>query len=177
MKTRYPLLALGILMLATSCYDGPRHRDMDVVGKKPVYASDLEWTTISVKPAQPAKSIGKIVTYNQYIFLVDNGIGVHVLNNANPATPVKQAFIAIPMCTDIAIKDNLLYANNGVDMVILNISNPIQAQLIQRMEGVYNKSSEHSPATYSGYFECVDESRGRLVGWTDTILHNPTCRK
>lgn len=176
MKTLYPL-GYVLLLFATACHDGPRHREIDVVGKKPVYADEIAWTTISVKPARAAQSIGKIVTYNQFIFLVDNGLGVHVINNADPANPQKMAFLSIPMCTDIAIKDNLLYANNGIDMVILNISNPTQAQLIQRMEGVYNKSSEHSPAVYTGYFECVDESRGRLIGWTDTLLHNPECRK
>ena len=33
------------------------------------------------------------------------------------------------------------------------------------------------PVDYHGYFECVDSSRGKVIGWKESILDNPQCRR
>ena len=38
---------------------------------------------------------GKIYVYQDYIFVNDKYKGIHVIDNSNPVTPVKIAFISI----------------------------------------------------------------------------------
>lgn len=177
MKTHYAILLTYVVFITSGCNDASKNGNLTIEGKKPVYSKDLQWTTIEVRPAEQAQHLGKIVTYNNYIFLVDINKGVHIVNNSTPSSPQKIAFLSIPLCTDIAIKNNYLYANNGADMIVMNIANPAQAQLEKRVENVYSNLTELSPAGYSGYFECVDETQGRVIGWIDTVLVNPKCRK
>ena len=60
---------------------------------------------------------GKIWVYNSYILLVEQYRGVHIINNTDPNNSVTEAFIRIDGCTDIAVNDGILFANNAVDMI------------------------------------------------------------
>jgi hypothetical protein len=31
------------------------------------------------------------------------------------------------------------------------------------------------PPLYNGYFECVDESKGAIIGWEDAVLDQAKC--
>lgn len=177
MKNSIVLIILFLAVIIQSCNDADKNGEFVSEGKMPVYSNQAQWTDVSVTNPQPANTIGKISVYNNYVYMVDIGRGIHVLNNSNPSSPAKVSFISIPLCTDIAIKNNRLFANNGVDMVVMNIANPAQPQVIKKVENVYSNSNEQSPPGYSGYFECVDNSKGRVIGWIDTILQTPQCRK
>ena len=77
---------------------------------------------VSVEEASAIEESGKIYTYQNLIFINDNLKGVHIIDNSNPENPVKKAFIRIPQNTDVAVKDDLLYANSGIDLVVFDIS-------------------------------------------------------
>jgi hypothetical protein len=177
MKALYPVLLIYVVFTASSCNDADKQENFTAPAKIPVYATDTAWTKVEITTARQAENIGKITTYNNYIYLVDLNKGIHIIDNSNPSSPAKISFISIPLCTDIAIKNNVLYANNGSDMIVLNIANPQQPQLLKRIERVYSNSNEQFPPGYDGYFECVDDSKGRVIGWIDTTLQNPKCRK
>src|SRR5699024_9834667 len=85
-----------------------------------------------------------------------------VIDNSDPANPSKIGFINIPGNKDIAVKDDLLYADAGSDLLVFDITNIQNPQLIATIKGVFKKASKRPP----GYpAERVDPSKGIVVGW------------
>ncbi len=60
---------------------------------------------------------GKIWVYNQFIFVIEQYRGIHVIDNTDAAAPKNLGFIQIDGCTDVAVKSGLIYANNAVDLI------------------------------------------------------------
>lgn len=77
---------------------------------------------------------GKILTYGNYLLISDNKQGIHVVNNSDPANPVKVSFINIPGNVDLNISQNILYADSYMDLLAIDISNPEQVMLAHREE-------------------------------------------
>src|SRR5689334_23116956 len=103
----------------------------------PVYKEKAEvYANIKSNAPQDIKSPGKIYVYGQYIFLNEIDRGVHIIDNSNPANPVRRAFINIPGNLDIAVKGNTLYADLYTDMVVVDISNPLQARFLRYVNNV-----------------------------------------
>jgi hypothetical protein len=50
--------------------------------------------------------------------------GIHIIDNANPQSPQRIAFIDIPGNLDMAVKGNMLYADLYTDFVTLDITDP-----------------------------------------------------
>lgn len=75
-------------------------------------------------PAQPMEQPGKIFIQGNWIFVNEMKKGIHVIDNSNPAHPVKKSFIAIPGNIDMYASGNYLYADLYCDLTTLDISNP-----------------------------------------------------
>jgi hypothetical protein len=63
--------------------------------------------------------------------------GVHIIDNSNPANPVKKGFIKILGNVDIEIKDNFLYADSYMDLVVFDISNLNAIKIEARLKNVF----------------------------------------
>jgi len=72
---------------------------------------------VQLREAREIEKPGKIWVYNQFIFVIEQYKGVHVIDNTDPANPMNVAFIQIDGCTDVAVKTGLIYANNAVDLI------------------------------------------------------------
>lgn len=83
---------------------------------------------------------GKLYVYGKYLFLNEINKGVHIIDNANPASPQNVAFINIPGNVDIAVKGNMLYADSYTDLVTIDISNPLQAKAVKFNENAFPPS-------------------------------------
>ena len=105
---------------------------------------------------------GKIYVFGQYLYINEKYEGIHVINNANPSSPQKIGFINIPGNVDLAIKNNILYADNGVDLVTVDISNPTQARLTQRNERVFPDNLIESP---DGFTTPMEDDKGIFSHW------------
>jgi len=122
----------------------------------------------SVKITEPVeiKQSGKIYTYNNYIFINDLNEGVLVVDNSN-YSPVKKNFIEIMGNTDVAVKDDILYANSGRDLVTFDISDINNIKILERLENVFEEYHPQVPeeALYTDYsgFNNGDEI---IVGYT-----------
>ena len=77
---------------------------------------------------------GKIYYRSPYIFVNERYKGVHVINNTNPAHPVKEGFILAPGCIDMAVKDHILYLDNAVDLVSFDLNSK---QVTKRIRNVF----------------------------------------
>ena len=106
---------------------------------------------------------GKIYIKGNYIFLNEIDKGIHVINNSNPAAPVKLAFIDIPGNVDIAEKENTLYADFYADLVTIDISNPQDVVVKKFVENIFPERR------YYGY---TAETGKVIVNWikkTETV--------
>lgn len=80
--------------------------------------TELESSVQSLPPQQIIKS-GKIYIKDNLMFINDVNKGFHVYNYSNPEMPVKIGFIQILGATDLAIRNNVVYINQAVDLVTL----------------------------------------------------------
>ncbi len=96
---------------------------------EPVYMS-YETLRASVKTTGPQtlKNTGKIYTKGNFLFVNEIDKGIHVIDNSNPAAPIVISFIEIPGCVDMAVSGNTLYADSYIDLVSIDISNPLSAR-------------------------------------------------
>ena len=72
-------------------------------------------------------SAGKLTAFGHYLFLSAPGLGIHVIDNSNPAVPKNVSFINIPGNNDMAIQGNTLYVDAYGDLVTFDISDPAHA--------------------------------------------------
>ncbi len=114
----------------------------------PVYKNKTDvWQNIKSSAPQPLQQTGKLFLMGQYIFINELNKGVHIIDNANPRSPKNISFIDIPGNIDIAVKDNILYADLHTDMVSVDISNPSNAVLKKVNKYVFPERDYYSGAT------------------------------
>ena len=77
---------------------------------------------------------GKIYYRAPYIYVNERYKGVHVINNTDPAHPVNEGFILAPGCIDMAVKGNILYLDNAVDLVSFDLDS---RQVTKRIRDVF----------------------------------------
>jgi hypothetical protein len=106
----------------------------------PVYLqmSDVRARTIVIEPGQELENPGKIYLYGDYLLINEPQEGIHILDNTNPASPVNLNFIPIQGNVDLAVNNNMLYADNYVDLLVFDISNIRSIKLVDRVKDVFN---------------------------------------
>ncbi|WP_297098884.1 hypothetical protein [Draconibacterium sp.] len=133
--------------IITQSKDYPVYLDMGEVGK------------IQVKAESPQESPFKIVSNDNYYFVGELLKGVHVYEK-NGESLSYQCFIECKYIKDFEIAGNLFYCNNLVDLVILDVSEPLQATLLHREENYFN----HFTSYKTGWNIPYEEGKGLIVG-------------
>ena len=102
----------------------------------PVFVSrtTLESSVKYIPGARDMIQTGKIYYRAPYIYINERYKGVHVINNANPSHPVQEGFILAPGCMDMAVKGNILYLDNSVDLVSFDLDS---RQVTHRIRDVF----------------------------------------
>jgi len=169
-------LALPLLIII-ACYScdlekGPDHEEE---GYKPVYIDKN--VAFLIEPSGPAilEDPGKMYLYNQFIYIVDKGTGVHIIDNTTPSNPKKLKFISIPGVHDAVVKNDILYVDNFTDLVSLDISDLSNITITKRVKNMYPLENQLYPEFATGYFECVDTTRGYVHRWERVTLIDPKC--
>lgn len=148
-----------------------------VKGQKPIYISLNDLQNFQQIAPQPIQNSGKSLLYNQYLFLSELNKGIHIIDISDTLHPEKISFLQIPGNKDMSAQNNRLYADNGPDLIVLDITQINHVQIITRIKNSFSPS-EYSPTDYNGYFECADYSNEKwLVGWQESELSNPKCKK
>ncbi len=143
----------------------------------PVYMQLTEVENIKVEAVTPTVKAGKIYAYGNYIYQNDQYKGYHIINNTNPANAQKVAFLKVPFSTEISIKGSFMYCNNVSDLVVFDISNPIAPVLVKRVKNAFPLIDQSYPPVSNTYFECIDKSKGIIVGWEQKTIPAPNCRR
>jgi hypothetical protein len=135
---QYLLGTIGIILFLPACYD-QCEVTQTYRNYTPVFQNIAQYRSVSIqqKAAEPLKNTGKIYSFGNYIFINEIDKGIHIINNSNPTQPQNIAFIPIPGNVDMAVKNNILYADSYLDMVVLDISNPQNVQLVKRLDNVF----------------------------------------
>jgi hypothetical protein len=126
-NTRYILGCLFaftiITVLFSACIKDTVKRTKTYTIYTPVYKEKAAvLNSINGNAAESIEQAGKIYIKDNFIYLNEVNKGIHVIDNSNPASPQRVAFLALPGNTDIAIKGHTLYADMYSDLVALDIT-------------------------------------------------------
>ncbi|MDR3367117.1 MAG: hypothetical protein LBO71_09165 [Prevotellaceae bacterium] len=124
MNVQPKILLWGMALAALSCLPSCPCVDCDYEygSYEPIYMTRaaLE-ASVRFVPAMPLSEPGKIYVRTTQLFICEPYKGVHVIDNSDPRNPRATDFIAIPGCVDIAVLNNILYADNAVDLVAVDL--------------------------------------------------------
>ena len=151
---------LGLSMMLESCTDSCTD-SYSYTYYKPVYTqlSDIR-SSVGILPPQPLSTIGKIYFKDGFLFINDPGEGIHVIDNSDPSNPLIKSFINIPGNFDLAIRNNILYADSYIDLVAIDISDINHVVEVSRLKNIF--------ASYNSLGFYADEERGVVTEWVES---------
>jgi hypothetical protein len=123
-----------VLFLQQGCVKDKCNHKYTTYVYTPVYKSMSDLRQVSIQSPKSITTNGKVFVKNNFIYLNEVNKGFHVIDNTNPSAPKNIAFVNVPGCIDIAAAGNYLLADNYVDLVTFDISNPVNIQLVNRKE-------------------------------------------
>jgi len=177
---RLEIFFLGLVMIGgKQCSKQPNsssYNNQKIIGSKPIYSTDPALKLVTTDTAHHVKNAGKIYAYQNYLLQCEVGEGIHIIDNTNPATAKRIAFIKVMGCNEISIKNNYLYTNSYKDLVTVDISNISHPVETQRIANAFNVTGYSPEPTETGYYECVNPSKGVVIGWTKDSIY-PYCYK
>ncbi|MFN6944076.1 MAG: hypothetical protein ACK4ND_03945 [Cytophagaceae bacterium] len=131
------LFLFFIILVLTTCgkKDDPY---LDEGNYKPIlmHRKDLD-KSIKLEHPRDIQHTGKIYFRDPYILLSEQGEGVHIIDNSDPANPENLAFIRVQGCTDIAMKGNVIYAEHLTDLVAIQFTSINSISVTGRVEELF----------------------------------------
>ena len=134
------------------------------IANVPVYITYEEFRA-AVKSESPEelKNPGKIYFYKNYLFINEYLEGIHVIDNSNPSSPQNISFITIPGNVDIAIKNDILYADSYIDLIALDISDINNIEVVSRKKDIFPYILPPYDENYR--VDEIDYDKGIIVDW------------
>lgn len=128
-------------------------------------------TMVRAESPKALEQPGKMYVKGKYLYVNEIKKGIHIIDNSNPASPRFVAFIKIPGNGDIAVRDNILYADSFSDLVAMDIADPAAAREVGRVKNVFKTG------LFDGGSWSLNESVGAIndtnVEWvTETVTVN-----
>jgi hypothetical protein len=158
------ITVLTIVSMLTECYD--------------VYVNYSEYKPVLMTREQLEKSIaysaaremvqpGKIFIKGDTIFINEKYKGIHVIDNSNPENPKNIGFIIIPGCMDISMKNQVLYADNSVDLIAINLSKGLnRLNVTERLRETFPElTPPDNRVLQSQYLKGNRPANTLIVGW------------
>ncbi|NJL73977.1 MAG: hypothetical protein HC892_01920 [Saprospiraceae bacterium] len=172
----FTVLGLAFISLQ-SCLKDECEATRTFIAYEPIYKT-LDQIRVPIVAGEKRKleNPGKIYFYDNFIFVNELYEGVHLIDNSNPQAPVITAFINIPGNVDIAVVDNILYADNYIDLVAIDISAPTSPKLAYREENVFSRFTfdtqrgylvDFLPTTQKEEIACSDPRFGTNNFWNN----------
>lgn len=140
------LLLLALMALFTSCEKDDAGGEFYNVAVPIVKPIEEFRAMVKISEPRAITEAGKIYTYGDYVFINDDQKGVHIIDNTDHRNPIKIKFLEIPLNTDIAVKDNMLFANSAMDLVVFDLSDMNNIKEEGRMKNVFPNHNSRIPA-------------------------------
>jgi hypothetical protein len=105
----------SIIVLLAACQSSEERNSMDYLSKQEIRKNEvvLQGPKALVNP-------GKIYIKEDFLLVNEMGKGIHLIYNQNPAAPKKIGFVSIAGNIDVAMKGDILYADNYMDLLAIN---------------------------------------------------------
>lgn len=166
------LLILCSLLLFASCQQDNKSK----LGYKPIYSQNGEEKIITNdRENKIINKPGKNTVVNNTFYIVDEGKGIQVYDVSNPESPMSVNFIHVYGIKEMSARGNYLYVNCVNDLVVLDVSDRTNAVVVNRFENEFHTLNTTRPPE-AGIFECIDPTKGAVIGWEKTNLKNANCR-
>lgn len=176
------LLLFFCTVLLCSCWkfnngynSRPQPPQQKVWGSKPVYAAKTFAEKIDYTPHNHSVlQAGNIYAFGHYIFQVDVGRGIHVIDNNVPAQAERIGFITVNGCGQISIKGSYLYTNSFADLVTIDIADPANVHEVGRVPNAFPEMMYDYPLVQpeeSGYYTCPNQYDSVVVGWVKDSIY------
>lgn len=161
------VLTLCVAVAFTACNNDDQDGEFaDYLVARPLTLSITEFkNSVDIIAPVPIESSGKIYAYNDLIFVNDKFKGVHVIDNSDPSAPKKVSFIKIAGNVDISVKDDFLYADSLMDLIVIDISDLNNIQIVNRLENVLQDNVVWPAEAEIFEWENIDYENEILVGW------------
>jgi hypothetical protein len=131
----------------------------------PVYLDISEIVNIQVKANSSLVEPFKIVSNDKYYFVGDMLKGIHVYEKQAGSVSYL-CFIECMYIKDLELIDNKLFCNNLVDLVVLDVNNPLQATVLNREKNQFNQYT-----SYKDYWNIpYVTGKGFIVGTERHVL-------
>jgi len=129
---------LVVSAFITGCEQDKCTRTEEYTAFEPVYKRiDEMRMPATYVAAKNLASPGKIFYYKGYLLVNEMNEGVHVIDNSNPESPVNLGFIEIPGNLDMAVHNDILYADSYLDLVAIDLTNPQAPVEVNRVQDVF----------------------------------------
>lgn len=154
------VLVLTILFLS-ACED---KKEVSYMTNVPVYLSyeDFRVNLVSTSGHDLEKP-GKIYLFNNYLLINDINTGIHIIDNSDPSDPKNVVFIPIPGNVDMAIKNDILYADSYTDLILFDVSDIENPVYQKRVENFF--SYQYPPYDNNYPIESIDPDKGVVIKW------------
>ncbi len=140
-KVQFSLAIAACLLAAaamTGCLKDKCKATMTYQVWKPITKSIGEIRAgLTAAAPEPLKNAGQIYLYQNWLLVGELGRGIHVFDNTDPSNPVNRAFINLPGANDMAVRDGILLADNYIDLVAVDLADPLAPKLLSRVENVF----------------------------------------
>jgi hypothetical protein len=162
----YLLLILVLLGCENNSEDIYRYSKVISESKNySVYLDMSEIGNIQVRSSLPQAAPFKILSNDKYYFVGDMLKGIHVYEK-NSGSVSYLCFIECKYIKDFELADNRLFCNNFVDMVVLDVTNPLQINILHRQKNYFNRFT-----SYKDYWNVpFMEGKGLIVGTETHVL-------
>jgi hypothetical protein len=177
---------LNLLLLVcffSSCWikeSPPTQPDHKVWGNKPVYGVDSVAKKIVYSNTPETVAIpGNIYVKDNYLFQVEIGRGIHIIDKTTPSLAHRIGFITINGSSQVSIKNNYLYSNSYDDLVVIDISDLNDLHEVKRVAGAFPEGRYdyyYSEPIESGYYECAQYD-SLVVSWRKDSVWSYGCYK
>ena len=156
----------GVLILLSGCQD---KFTQTYRVNEPVYMSLEAWRAmeITAQQPQPLDNPGKIYLYQQYLFIVEPGRGIHIVDNSNPSAPQNVRFLPVAGCVDVAVYNKTLYADSYYDLLAFDLANVTAPSLNCRVPDAFSFNEWLSVPGLDPDLPIygIDPSAGIITGW------------
>lgn len=133
----------------------------------PIFMTRTEMeNAVKLEAPQPLHQTGKIYLYDKYILVNEKYKGIHVIDNSNPAQPVNVAFLHIDGCLDMAMKNNILYVDNAIDLLAISANETFtEVQVTKRLREIFPEAEAPDHYWSQSGLNRYRPENGILVRW------------
>lgn len=121
---------------------------------------------VKLEPPRPMIDPGNIYYKNPFLFIVEKHKGVHVIDNSNASNPEKIGFIHIDGVRDIAIKNNVMYADNAVDLIAVQFNDSYTSVSVsKRLKNYFPEMVAPDGISFPSYIYKNRPANSIIVAW------------